>query len=404
MGAPPSIEHVRVDVAIVGGGVAGAWLLSHLHDRGYAALLCEGASLGAGQTIASQGIIHGGLKYGLDGSRLRAGEALAAMPAIWRACLRGERAPNLSGARILAQHQVLIADGGLASRLAGIFAESLLRGRVAAVDRVPAPLAAALGASFRGAVYQLDEPIVDVRSVLGELRRAHLDAILAVDPVATRPLDDGAAGIEVQSADGRRLRILCDRVALCAGAGNEALGRLFSPPSASMQRRPLRMVMLRGPLPPIHAHCLGTGSTPRLTVTTHLDRRGRVIWYLGGALAESGVDRDDTAQARFAREELSITMPAIDTSTCDVAVLSIDRAEGRQPSGARPEGPVLIQRGAVTRVWPTKLAFAPLAAAIFEEQLVRDGVLPGRRAKPDTAGWPRPALADHPWDEERPWN
>src|ERR1700733_5630823 len=98
MAARVSRERVRVDVVVLGGGIAGAWLLAELRARGYAAILCERGSLGAGQTICAQGIIHGGFKYDLSAARTSAGEALAAMPAAWRARLRGGRSPDLRGA------------------------------------------------------------------------------------------------------------------------------------------------------------------------------------------------------------------------------------------------------------------------------------------------------------------
>ncbi|RKH65968.1 FAD-dependent oxidoreductase [Corallococcus llansteffanensis] len=403
MAASALIEDIRADVAILGGGITGLWLLAHLRGRGYSAVLCEGRALGSGQTLASQGIIHGGLKYALTGTLSEASRALAHMPGLWRACLRGEKAPDLRGARLLSSHQYLVSG----SRLAGFLASRLLQGRVAPVGpgQVPAPFAEALGSSARGAVYQLDEPVVDVRSVLAELGRAHAEALLAVDPGATRLLHDAGdvTGLEVRANDGRRLRILSERVVLCAGAGNEALGRLLPSGTAPMQRRPLSMVMLRGALPALYAHWLGTGASPRVTVTSHHDAQGTPVWYVGGELAESGVDREPEAQVRRARDELSRVLPGVDLSACAGAVLAVDRAEGKHASGTRPDGPVLAQAGAVTQVWPTKLAFAPRVAEQVEAQLSRGGTRPGRCPMPCTEGWPRPALAPLPWDEVRAW-
>ncbi|HCC44093.1 MAG TPA: FAD-binding oxidoreductase, partial [Gammaproteobacteria bacterium] len=53
----------KIDIAILGGGIAGLWLLNLLVSRGYSVVLLEKEALGAGQTIASQGMIHGGVKY-----------------------------------------------------------------------------------------------------------------------------------------------------------------------------------------------------------------------------------------------------------------------------------------------------------------------------------------------------
>ena len=53
-------DALPVDVVIFGGGAAGLWTLDELHRAGRSVVLLESGDLGAGQTIASQGIIHGG--------------------------------------------------------------------------------------------------------------------------------------------------------------------------------------------------------------------------------------------------------------------------------------------------------------------------------------------------------
>ena len=101
---PWTQKPLHLDVLIFGGGAAGLWLLDDpaskpgSYSRGLAAgIRCN---LGEGQTISSQGIIHGGLKYALRRSRHRRppgchprhAHALAPMPR-GRACLR----PDLAG-------------------------------------------------------------------------------------------------------------------------------------------------------------------------------------------------------------------------------------------------------------------------------------------------------------------
>ena len=81
---------LNVDIAIIGGGIAGLWLLARLRQRGYGALLIENQRLGAGQTLCAQGIIHGGAKYSLGGQISDSAAAIAGMPEAWRRCLRGE--------------------------------------------------------------------------------------------------------------------------------------------------------------------------------------------------------------------------------------------------------------------------------------------------------------------------
>ena len=80
---------VELDVAVFGGGVAGLWLLNRLRALGFDAALFEKHALGHGQTIASQGIIHSGVKYAFDGVNRPQTEALSSMPKIWMNCIAG---------------------------------------------------------------------------------------------------------------------------------------------------------------------------------------------------------------------------------------------------------------------------------------------------------------------------
>ena len=65
----------QFDAIILGGGIAGLWLLSLLRNQGYEAILLEKEGLGSGQTFASQGMIHGGIKYSLAGAMTGASES-----------------------------------------------------------------------------------------------------------------------------------------------------------------------------------------------------------------------------------------------------------------------------------------------------------------------------------------
>jgi len=49
-----------IDIVIIGAGIAGLWAHYVLRSRGYNCLLLESKAIGAGQTLASQGIIHSG--------------------------------------------------------------------------------------------------------------------------------------------------------------------------------------------------------------------------------------------------------------------------------------------------------------------------------------------------------
>jgi len=112
---PPATQPaiVSCDIAIIGGGVAGLWLLNLLRQRGYNALLCEAIELGSAQSIASQGMIHGGIKYALGAALTGASEAIARMPERWRACLAGNGELDLRQVQVVAQAYHMWSDGKL---------------------------------------------------------------------------------------------------------------------------------------------------------------------------------------------------------------------------------------------------------------------------------------------------
>src|SRR5690554_7342562 len=92
---------LHTDICILGGGIAGLWLNERLRQQGFSTLLIEANALGGGQSSKSQGIIHGGTKYALHGKLTTAAEAIAGMPARWRACLDGTGELDLQGVRVL---------------------------------------------------------------------------------------------------------------------------------------------------------------------------------------------------------------------------------------------------------------------------------------------------------------
>ena len=107
----------RPDVVIFGGGVAGLWLLDELVRRGHDAVLLESSRLGTGQSIAAQGIIHGGLKYSLAGSTTGSALGVKQMPGVWADCLAGRRDPDLGDVTVRSQTCLLWRGKSLGSRL-----------------------------------------------------------------------------------------------------------------------------------------------------------------------------------------------------------------------------------------------------------------------------------------------
>ena len=387
---------LTTDVLIVGAGVAGLWLNARLRRLGYSTVLVERASVGGEQTLKSQGIIHGGTKYALHGALTGASEAIADMPRRWLEALAGDGELDLSHTRLLSEAHYLWSPGTLAGNLTSFFASKAVRGRVDQVkgDQLPPALQ---DRAFKGKVYRLAELVVDVPSLLANLAELAGDSLLAGERVT--PLRDGDAlvGLTVDCRD-----IHAQRVVLSAGGGTAALLSELGIDQPAMQRRPLHMVMAKGPtLKPLYAHCLGGGSKPRITITSHPAANGEWVWYLGGDLAEAeGVARTPEQQIEQAQREIAGLLPWVDLRPVRWATLRVDRAEPAQSGLVRPDNAFLAEQPGLLVGWPTKLALAPDFSDRVIGHLTRDGIQP--QAQPDLSGLPRPPLGTPAWEQSLP--
>jgi glycerol-3-phosphate dehydrogenase len=353
-------EAVKTDVLIVGGGIAGLWLCNLLQARGYQCLLLETGDLGGEQTLLSQGIIHGGLKYALGGTLSNESEAIAAMPDRWRQCLDGNGDIDLRGTRVLSDTQHLWSAGSVASRVTTFFASKMLRGRISKLPFEEFP-SALRDRQFRGNVYRLADLVVDTPSLLDTLRAPVADRLIRFDP-ATDRIDWQAQGVTAATVSG--VRIEPGVTVLAAGAGNEALlkaaGEHQLAADIRSQRRPLHMALVRHTLGHrLYAHCVGASNKPRLTVTTHDLDDGSLVWYLGGDLAERGVDMNAAELEQATRKELLALFPWLDFSAADIRTVRVDRAEPLQDALVKPDNAYAVRRKNLVVTWPTKLTLAP---------------------------------------------
>lgn len=360
-GDADSAGEPALDALIVGGGIAGLWLLNLLSRRGYSAVLLESDTLGCGQTLASQGMIHGGIKYALSGILTGASEAIAAMPDRWAACLAGRGDVDLSELTPLADGYCLFAEASTLGQLTTFFASRALRGRIRKL--VPGEYPAALRhPDFRGVVYGLRDFVLDTPALLRALLRPVAGrAYQARLPAEGAMLELSERGVRARF-DG--FRITARRLILTAGAGNAALLAHLGLSSPQMQLRPLHQVIVRAPgLEPLFAHCL-TGirrPEPRLTITSHHDGDGW-LWYLGGQLATDGVGRAPADLVAHARRELELCLPWRAWQDAAFDTLRIDRAEPARPDGTRPDEAFATATGPGGTCivgWPTKLSLAP---------------------------------------------
>jgi glycerol-3-phosphate dehydrogenase len=369
---------IETDITIIGGGIAGLWLLNSLRNQGYNAILLEKGQLGSDQTIASQGMIHGGIKYTLSGSLTGSSEVIADMPDLWRACITNGQGMDLRDVKVLSDHYYMWSDDRLTSKLTAFFGSKALRGRVTRLSRRFYPPAFDSD-RFKGALYQLDDLVLDVPSLLDCLSKKYADWIFK--------LDAGNPGSLVMNSASSIKHIICSpdltirssRYIFAAGAGNAELLHQAGLRSPGMQLRPLHQVLVKHRFPhPVHAHCVNmkSGAKPRLTITTHATTDGCQVWNLGGELAESGVAREADEQIRFARSELAATLPWINLDQAEWRTFRIDRAEPEQVNRLRPENAFVESIGNIIVTWPIKLTLTPNLADSVHQLLSDQSLVP----------------------------
>ncbi len=406
-----------LDCLIFGGGVAGLWTLDELTRRGANALLIEVHELGSGQSVSSQGILHGGFKYTLRGMLTAAAEAIAEMPPLWRACLEGTAEPSLRATRVVGEHCHLWQTRSLASTLGMIGARAGLR--VAPTLLEPEERPPALR-RCPGKVARIDEQVIDPVSLIRDLSSRHLERIIKCEPEGGIEFDLAAPGevrrVTLTRAQGASIALAPRCVLLAAGAGNERLRTQVGLGADAAQRRPLHMAMARGALPVLHGHCVD-GAHTRVTITSASCPVRGTIWQLGGQLSEDGVRLDERTLQQRAAEEIADVLPGIDLSRVEWSSYRVDRAERRTGGGVRPDDAQLLEDGGnVITAWPTKLVLAPRLAQLVAGRVDGGGV--AERPHPNSgardaerratieglADWTRPNVAKAPWDQPLSWS
>ena len=361
-------DNPDIEVAVIGGGICGLWVLNRLYNAGFDCALFEADSLGCAQTLASQGMIHGGIKYTLSGGTTTASETIRDMPARWKDMLDGKGEIDLSSVKVLSDAYYLFSDSRLSSRITAFFGSKAIEGRVTPVssNQLPDPFQSD---AFKGVVYELQDVVIDTPSLLSVLTD---NCKHRVFKSRVKLNGDGSIdSLELDNGESLTARYYI----LAAGAGNEALVEQASLP-CPMQRRPLHQVMLTSRhLPRLYAHAVSLKSAdkPRITITTHEQDAG-LTWYLGGQIAESGVDRSEAEQIEFTQRELARIFPWMDFSDCDFSTLRVDRAEPLEKDQSRPDFPFVAQYNNAIVCWPTKLTLVPMLGDELMQLMTSDPI------------------------------
>ena len=390
----PTMTSAHCDIAVIGGGIAGLWALHRLKSAGYSAVLIESDSLGGAQTLASQGILHGGQKYNLGGKSDSITERLRDQPGHWLRCVAGEESPDLSGTKILSDHQLMWAGGGLIAATAAAVGVKTLEGQVEKLRGERPAVFEEIG--FKGSIYKLHETILDIKSVVEALVKPVADDCYCAEISDFQTGPEGLKSITLRSQD-ETVELSADAFLFSAGSGNELAAKELDFPMPATQRRPLKQVMVRDVPWTLYGHCIQASPKPRATITTHPGG----VWYMGGDIAEKSVGKSDEEAVRFAASELTAIFPGIDWSAYEFAAWDIDRAEPHTPSGKLPPDPVLHDQGNAALAWPTKLVLAP-ALADRALNWAKECTVPSG-ADADRLSLPKAPVGLYPWELATNW-
>ena len=379
------MKDIDCDIIIVGAGIAGLWTGRLLRQAGYNVLILAGQAIGADQSIAAQGMIHGGQKYVLGGNSSAHAAAIAAMPAHWDSCLAGAGDIDLRAVEILSPQQIMWPAGKFMAGMASFAAAKLVQAATRKLAKADWQEILRTQPGFTGPVYALPEKVLAMKSLLAALAQNLRPRIVQARAESTR-----ADGTVVLAGKILRAQIIVN----AAGSGNAWL----PPIKPSTQSRPLRQVMVQSMPWPIFGHGIIAHPKPRVTITSHPDGKGGYIWYLGGGIAERAANLPADAAIISAKSELAAIFPALNWSDKLWATWHGNRAEAASMDGHLPEGPVCQQTGQVITAWPSKMTFAPALAAEIMQRVRAMGIVP--RAAADFTGiGPVADFAPYPWED-----
>lgn len=341
---------INCNLVIVGGGIAGLWTLAAARAQGIDAILLEAESLGSGQTLASQGIIHGGSKYALHGKKTNATETISAMPSRWRDALNNIGPIKLGNVKILSEHQYLIPSAGIDSKVLSFFGSKTMASHTQKISISNAPLPYQQLRN-KNSLFQLNEPVLAVDSII-EALATQCQGFIFKHRLQQQEITKTAKGFDLKLG---AQTLHCDYLLLSMGEGFEA----FTNMPIAMQKRPLHMAIAQSPrLPSIYAHFIGRSSKPLLTITSHPEN-GETVWSMGGNLAEDGVKLSPKDQQTKAYDWLVKLVGKDIADSANISSYFINRAEPQQKGLLRPDDAFVHGDGNLLGGWPTKLALAP---------------------------------------------
>jgi glycerol-3-phosphate dehydrogenase len=379
------------DMVIIGGGIAGLWTLASAREKGLNAILLEKSALGCGQTISSQGIIHGGSKYALAGSMSLATNMISDMPNTWINAIKGNSDIKLSNVEVLSDTQHLIPSSGIDTQLLSFLGSKTMASHTEKIGKKSLP-AQYQTLGINRSIFRLNEIVLNIETLLKSFQDQYGDYIFQAN-VNENNIHSDANALYQHNIYIENSTIHCHYIVIACGENMTT----FPKKTTVMQTRPLHMVMVKGKsLPAIYAHFIGRSTKPVITITSHPTSDHQTVWYLGGDLAENGVDKNENAQIDEAKKLLKKLTPKLDLShELIFSTHRINRAEPAQNTLTRPDDAFINNNNNIISGWPTKLALAPrFAEKVLAETHTN---IKSTQANRIDLILPHPSIATFPW-------
>ena len=381
----------KADIVIFGAGIAGCWLHNLFSAKGYNVLLLEKTMIGGSQSVGSQGIVHSGLKFLFGGSTSELSESISAMPDRWKKALRGEGDVDLSDTEVTCETQYLYIPKGFMGGFLKLLTKRTMVGNAKDLDPKdwPEPVKQS---GFKGRVVYMDEPVLNVPSLIKNLCAPYQDAVRKYESCEFVLKDDGS--IDKAIVDGHEIE--ADRFLFTAAEGNIEIARANGHDEGiETQHRPLLMGMMKNAPYPLFGHCVSASFRPAASITSHKAADGSWVWYMGAAVAEFTKEEDPNTIYDLGRKAIKEYLPNVDLSGVEWSVYPVDRVESKTTTGWIPDTPTIHNVQNAYYCWPTKLTFAPILGDLMLEKI---GVTPSHE-KTDWSFLEEAEYRPAPWDD-----
>lgn len=359
---------IKSDITIIGGGVAGLWTANVLKQMGFNCILIEKHSLGNYQTINSQGIIHGGVKYSLVGKISNATSNISKMTEAWDLSFSNKisNKPNLvdlSLTKINSTCHDLCFPNSNFFKLSSFVTSKILSSKCKIISKNDQDYQNSLNQlGYNGIVYRITEKVVDTKSLINNLSKNIENNIIQLDNYEINYQDNQINNINFESKN-QNYNIKSQLYIFTSGQNNQHIIN-FSEHLPKQQLRPLQMIFAKPDINiNLFAHFIGKdnkNNKPFATITTHKNINNENILYFGGQVAESEyIDTPKDIHINNLKKQIKTIFPKVNINNWQWDTIKINRAEASQEYNKMPDTSFAIKQNNIILGWPTKLTFAP---------------------------------------------